>query len=81
MTTPMIEYLGWLATGVFVSSYLCRSARALRAIQMAGAIMWTVYGFLIQAPPVVVANLLVLTAAAWTLARGHGAVREDVPRS
>lgn len=73
----MVEYLGWLATGVFVSSYLCTSARALRATQMARAIVWMLYGVLIQAPPVFVANLLVLSAAAWTLARDRGAVRDD----
>jgi hypothetical protein len=66
-----VESIGWLATAVFVSSYLCSSARALRAMQMAGAIVWMVYGLLVQAPPVFVANLLVLSAAAWTMARGR----------
>jgi hypothetical protein len=36
---------------------------------MAGALMWIVYGALIGASPVVVANLLVFGAAAWTTAR------------
>lgn len=63
------EYLGWVATAVFVASYLCRSPRALRVTQMAGAAMWMFYGVLMQAAPVFVANLLVLFAAAWTLAR------------
>lgn len=67
----MADSLGWLATAVFVSSYLCGSPRALRATQMAGAILWMVYGLLMHAAPVVVANLLVLSAAAWTLARSH----------
>ena len=66
-----VESLGWLATAVFVSSYLCRSPRALRATQMAGAMIWMVYGLLMQAAPVFVANLLVLAVAAWTLARGQ----------
>ena len=66
-----VESIGWLATAVFVSSYLCSSARALRATQMAGAIVWMVYGLLVHAPPVFVANLLVLSAAAWTMARGR----------
>jgi hypothetical protein len=68
-----VESLGWLATAVFVSSYLCRSPRALRATQMAGAMIWMVYGLLMQAAPVFVANLLVLAVAAWTLARGQRA--------
>ena len=69
MSGLTVESIGWLATAVFVSSYLCSSARALRATQMAGAIIWMVYGLLVQAPPVFVANLLVLSAAAWTMAR------------
>jgi hypothetical protein len=59
------QILGWVATGVFVGSYFLRPA-ALRAVQMAGAVLWIVYGFLIDATPVIAANALVLTAAAWT---------------
>jgi hypothetical protein len=62
----MVECLGWAATTVFVASYFCRRAVALRRIQMAGALMWTAYGALVHAMPVVVANLLVFCAAAWT---------------
>ena len=65
----MTESLGWLATAVFVGSYFFRRPETLRHVQMAGAAMWIAYGVLIGAPPVVVANLLVLVAAAWTLAR------------
>jgi hypothetical protein len=64
-----VDSLGWLATAVFVSSYLCTSPRALRATQMAGAAIWMIYGLLMHAAPVFVANLLVLSVAAWTLAR------------
>jgi len=62
----MIDYLGWAATAVFVASYFCARPVVLRSVQMAGAAMWICYGFLIGAVPVVVANLLVLAAAAWT---------------
>jgi hypothetical protein len=67
----MIEYLGWLATAIFVGSYLCAQATALRRVQMAGALLWVVYGLSIKAYPVVVANLLVAGAAAWTLTRAR----------
>lgn len=63
----MVEYLGWLATAVFVASYLCKRADALKRVQMIGALMWVVYGVLIGATPVVAANLLVLVAAGWAL--------------
>jgi hypothetical protein len=62
----MTTYLGWLATAVFAGSYFCSRADHLRRTQMVGATMWVVYGVLIGAAPVVVANLLVLAAAAWT---------------
>lgn len=65
----MIELLGWLATAVFVGSYFCSNATALRALQMAGAILWVVYGVLMGALPVIAANLLVLMAAASTSLR------------
>jgi hypothetical protein len=50
---------------------LLRTAGALRAVQMSGAVLWIVYGFLIDATPVVAANALVFAAAAWTFARPH----------
>jgi inner membrane protein len=76
----MVEYLGWSATAVFVSSYFCRSARALRRMQMVGAVIWMAYAIVMGAAPVFVANLLVLCAAAWTAARsspGDAPVRTD----
>jgi hypothetical protein len=63
------DYLGWAATVVFVTSYFCRRPNVLRGVQMAGAVLWVIYGLLVEAPPVVAANLLVLSAAAWTAAR------------
>lgn len=66
MDVSMIEYLGWAATAVFVSSYFFARAEWLKRVQMVGALMWMTYGFLIGAIPVVVANLLVFSAAAWT---------------
>jgi hypothetical protein len=67
----MLDYLGWAATAVFVSSYFCSSAQALRRIQMIGAVMWMAYAVVMHAAPVFVANLLVLVAAAWTTARSR----------
>jgi len=66
----MTEYLGWAATGVFVTSYFFTRAQAIKRVQMVGALMWATYGLLIGASPVVVANLLVFGAAACTLATG-----------
>jgi hypothetical protein len=65
------QMLGWVATAVFVGSYFFARPAALRAVQMFGAVLWIVYGCLIEATPVVAANALVFAAAAWTFARGH----------
>jgi hypothetical protein len=67
----VVDYLGWTATVVFVMSYFCKRPEALRRVQMVGAAMWVIYGTLMQAAPVVGANLLVLLAAAWTAARSR----------
>jgi hypothetical protein len=77
----MTDYLGWIATAVFVSSYFFKRPAWLRAAQMAGATLWIVYGVMISAVPVVVANALVFAAAAWTLAGSLRSRLPDVRRS
>jgi hypothetical protein len=67
------DILGWIATAVFVSSYFFKRPALLRAAQMVGACLWILYGVLIGAIPVVVANGLVFAAAAWTLLRAKSA--------
>jgi hypothetical protein len=62
------ELLGWSATAVFVGSYFVHPSR-MRAAQMLGALLWLSYGVAISSKPVIVANLLVFSAAAWTTFR------------
>jgi len=69
----MTDLLGWVATAVFVGSYFFKRPALLRAAQMGGAALWIVYGAMIGAIPVVVANGLVFAAAAWTLAQSRRA--------
>lgn len=71
MTAWVPALLGWSATAVFVASYFFARASALRGLQMLGAALWILYGLWIAAAPVIVANVLVFTAAAWTLARAR----------
>jgi len=73
----MLDWLGWTATAVFTASYLCKDAVSLRRVQMLGAVLWVIYGVLLQARPVVAANLLVLggaAAASWRERRNSVAV-------
>jgi len=60
----MSDWLGWTATAVFTSSYFFTRPGTLRRVQMVAAIMWVTYGVLVDARPVIVANFLVLGAAA-----------------
>jgi hypothetical protein len=69
MSHTGIECLGWTATAVFVASYFFARPSLLRAVQMLGALLWVTYGLLINASPVIVANVLVFSAAAWTTFR------------
>jgi hypothetical protein len=77
-----IEMLGWAATTVFVASYFFSRPSLLRGAQMAGALLWTSYGVLINSTPVIVANVLVFSAAAWTMIRKAPAQRSvPLPRT
>jgi hypothetical protein len=60
-----VEALGWAATATFAGSYLSKRAETLVRVQLAGALMWAVYGVLVRSAPVIAANVLVVAAAAW----------------
>lgn len=59
----MLAWIGWIATAVFATSYLCREPATLRRVQAGAAVLWVVYGALIHAAPVVVANVIVAGVA------------------
>ena len=69
MLIAPVDLVGWCATGVFVGSYFFSRPEVLRRVQVAGALLWMVYGVLLSAPPIIAANLLVVTAAGWTARR------------
>jgi hypothetical protein len=66
MEGPMLSWIGWVATALFASSYLCKQQVTLRRTQAAAAVLWVVYGLLIHAFPVVVANALVASVALYS---------------
>ena len=63
---PLTDWVGWLATAVFVLSYRFRDQRTLRWIQALAAVLWVGYGLARHAMPVVVANLLVAGMALYS---------------
>lgn len=76
----MIEWIGWLATGVFAISYLCRQPVALRRTQALAAALWIGYGITIKALPVIVANLVVAAIALISSFQGREGSNENPDR-
>ena len=65
---------------MFVGSYFFGKPSLLRKVQMVGAVLWITYGALIGAMPVIVANLLVFGAAAWTSLAPTRCIRRRLKR-
>lgn len=65
----MVDWLGWAATAVFLASYGCKDQKKLRLVQAGAALLWAIYGAIIAARPIVVANLLVAAAAVYSSVR------------
>ena len=72
MSAEGLQWLGWLATGMTVSSYFFRNQRTLRVVQTVAALVWMSYGLGIGARPIVAANVLVAGVAAWSVFRRSG---------
>ena len=58
-----VDFIGWLATAVFLVSYFTKGPRGLRRVQGVAAGLWALYGVLIHSLPVVGANILVAGVA------------------
>ncbi|HEY3219650.1 MAG TPA: hypothetical protein VGJ80_02870 [Gemmatimonadales bacterium] len=58
-----VDWIGWLATAVFLVSYFTKGPVGLRRVQGIAAGLWALYGVLIHSLPVIVANILVATVA------------------
>jgi len=57
------DWLGWLATAVFLVSYFTKTPVGLRRVQGVAAGLWALYGVMIHSLPVIVANILVAGVA------------------
>lgn len=69
----MVDTIGWLATAVFLTSYFAKQSTTLRRIQGVAAGLWVLYGVLIHALPIIVANVLVAGVAIASSFRRGGA--------
>jgi hypothetical protein len=61
-----LDWIGWIATAVFAASYLFKEPSALRRVQAGAALLWVIYGVIIHAFPVVVANVVVAGMAVYS---------------
>ena len=67
----MFDWIGWVATAIFATSYLSRRPATLRGIQAVAALAWISYGILIHAVPVIGANVVVALAASYSAWREY----------
>lgn len=74
----MTDAIGWTATAIFLASYSCADPRKLRLMQAAAALVWVGYGAMLQAVPIIVANLLVAGVAAYSAVQGLRLARKRV---
>ena len=65
------DWIGWLATVIFLASYSCKDQGKLRRVQAAAAVVWVIYGVILNAVPIVVANLLVAFVAVYSSLAGN----------
>lgn len=63
----MIEVVGYVGSALIVLSLMMRSLLRLRVINLVGAIVFTIYGVLIEAPPVWVVNGAIVLIDLWYL--------------
>lgn len=57
------DWIGWIATATFASSYFCKQPALLRRVQGLAALLWMSYGLMIHALPVIIANMVVAAIA------------------
>jgi hypothetical protein len=61
-----MDAIGWTATALFAASYFCKEPAALRRTQALAALVWIAYGVALKSAPVIVANVVVASLAAWS---------------
>jgi hypothetical protein len=57
------DWIGWVATATFATSYFCKQPAVLRRVQGLAALLWMSYGIMIHALPVIIANMVVAAVA------------------
>ena len=61
-----MEWMGWLATVIFATSYFARDPVRLRRLQALASVVWIAYGIAIASAPLIVANVIVAALALYS---------------
>jgi len=73
------EIIGWIATSFFIISYFI-DINKMKIIQAIAAGIWIVYGVLINAKPVIIANICVLLSSLITYFNIHAAIINKIKK-
>ena len=63
------DFVGWMATAIFASSYFFKGPRHLRVVQASAALVWIAYGVMIGSLPVIASNVIVSGLAVYSARR------------
>jgi len=55
----MTEYIGYIASGVVLISFLMKNMNTLRMVNCVGCLLFVTYGVLLESIPVVITNLAI----------------------
>lgn len=69
----MTEAIGWVATALFGLSYFAKTRPALLRLQIIASLCWIAYGVAIRSAPVIVANIIVASAATYAAVKSRTA--------
>lgn len=81
MDADSVGWIGWAATSMTVSSYFFHNQITLRRVQAVAALVWITYGVAIHARPIIAANVIVTTVAAWSTYRESRRLKSPGPEA
>ena len=62
-----IDGLGWVATCVIILSFLVNDIKLLRGLNLVGALLWCIYGFIVGTSSILVLNLVIVGIQSYKL--------------
>ncbi len=59
MKENLVEWIGYVAMGILMISFLMKDVKKLRIINSVACILFVIYGFMLSAYPIVVSNAFI----------------------